>query len=132
MGPDTRQRGLRFRLLFVPLLLPSLAVAQTGTVTGKVTDAAGGAPLEAARVVLAGTTRIATTNREGVYLFRAVAPGTYQLRALALGYRPVTDTVSVTEGAAATADFAMNAAPVQLDEIVATATGEQRKLEIGN
>ena len=133
MSPDARQRGLRFRLLFVPLLvLPSIVVAQAGTVTGKVSDVAGGAPLEAARVVLAGTTRIETTNREGVYTFHAVAPGTYVIRALAVGYRPVTDTVVVGQGESVTANLVMTAAPVQLDEIVATATGEQRKLEIGN
>ena len=37
----------------------------TAPITGKVTDQAGGAPLEAARVVLTGTNRIETTNREG-------------------------------------------------------------------
>ena len=44
----------------------------------------------------------------------------------------MTDSVVVAEGGTATADFTMAAAPVQLDEIVTTATGEQRKLEVGN
>ena len=114
------------------LVLPSVAAAQTGTVTGKVTDAAGGAPLEAARVVLSGTSRIETTDREGRFSFRAVSPGTYPLRVLRVGYRPATDTVTVADGGTATADITMEAAPVQLDEIVTTATGEQRKLEVGN
>jgi TonB-linked SusC/RagA family outer membrane protein len=114
------------------LALPAVAAAQTGTISGKVTDAAGGAPLEAARVVLSGTSRIETTDREGGFTFRAVAPGTYSLRVLRVGYRPVTDTVRVEDGATATAEIAMEAAPVQLDEIVTTATGEQRKLEVGN
>ena len=111
---------------------PSFVAAQTGTISGKVTDEAGGAPLEAARIVLTGTTRIETTNREGIYTFRAVAPGSYQVRALRVGYRPATDSVTVADGGHATADFLMAAAPVQLDEIVTTATGEQRKLEVGN
>ena len=51
---------------------------------------------------------------------------------LRVGYRPATESVTVADGETATADFAMAAAPVQLDEIVSTATGEQRKLEIGN
>ena len=38
----------------------------------------------------------------------------------------------MADGGHATADFVMAAAPVQLDEIVTTATGEQRKLEVGN
>jgi TonB-linked SusC/RagA family outer membrane protein len=133
MASDARQRTRRAPFLaWLLVLAPSVAVAQTGTISGKVTDQAGGAPLEAARVVLAGTSRIETTDREGTYRFRAVAPGTYQLRVLRVGYRPETDTVSVADGESVTADVAMTQAPVQLDEIVTTATGEQRKLEIGN
>jgi TonB-linked SusC/RagA family outer membrane protein len=126
-------------LLHAALLLGSLtffvvtsAAAQAGVITGTVRDTSGGAPLEAARVILTGTTRIETTDREGGYSFRAVAPGSYQIRVLRVGYRPATQTVTIADGETATADFAMAAAPVQLDEIVSTATGEQRKLEIGN
>jgi TonB-linked SusC/RagA family outer membrane protein len=134
MATGIRSRSLLALLLRSALatLLPSIAAAQTGTITGRVTDQAGGAPLEAARVVLSGTTHIETTNREGQFTFRSVAPGSYQLRALRVGYRPETQTASVADGETATVDFAMTAAPVQLDEIVSTATGEQRKLEIGN
>jgi TonB-linked SusC/RagA family outer membrane protein len=134
MASDARQRIRRIRSLawLLVLAIPSFAAAQTGSISGKVTDESGGAPLEAARVVMSGTTRIETTNREGVYTFRAVAPGTYALRVLRVGYRPATDTVAVADGESVTADVAMTAAPVQLDEIVTTATGEQRKLEIGN
>ena len=42
---------------------------------GVVTDQATGGPLEAARVILIGPDRIETTNREGRYQFRNVAPG---------------------------------------------------------
>jgi carboxypeptidase family protein/TonB-dependent receptor-like protein len=134
MASDARQRVRRspFLAWLLVLAVPSLAAAQTGTITGKVTDESGGAPLEAARVVLSGTTRIETTNREGVYTFRAVSPGSYQLRVLRVGYRPTLDTVRVADGETTTADVAMTAAPVQLEEIVTTVTGEQRKLEIGN
>ncbi|HET7426803.1 MAG TPA: carboxypeptidase regulatory-like domain-containing protein, partial [Gemmatimonadales bacterium] len=135
MATDARQRARRRILVcswLFTLTLAPLVAAQTATVTGRVTDEAGGAPLEAARVVLSGTTRIETTDREGRYTFRGVAPGSYQIRALRVGYRPATQSLTVGEGETVTADFAMAAAPVQLDEIVSTATGEQRKLEIGN
>lgn len=118
-------------LCTLALAAPSGLAAQTGSITGKVTDEAGGAPLEAARIIITGTNRIETSGREGQYTFRNVSPGTYQLRVLRLGYRPDTGSVTVTD-AAATLDFAMEPAPVQLDEVVSTATGEQRKLEVGN
>src|SRR6185312_12597480 len=102
-------------------------LAQNGTISGKVTDQATGQGLEAARVILTGTNLIETTNREGEYTFRTVAPGTYQVRTLRLGYRPVSQPATVGAGEAVALDFAMTPAPVQLDEIVSTATGEQRK-----
>jgi TonB-linked SusC/RagA family outer membrane protein len=114
------------------LAMTSLAEAQQSSVTGVVTDGATGQPLEAARVLLTGPNRIEATNQEGRYLFRNVAPGSYAVRVLRLGYRPATDSASVAPGEAVTLDFTLTPAPVQLDEIVTTATGEQRKLEVGN
>src|SRR5215212_5450878 len=101
MATDARQRAPRRILVLSCLLsltLVSLAAAQTGTVTGKVTDESGGAALEAARVVLSGTTRIETTDREGGYTFRAVAPGTYSIRVLRVGYRPAAQSLTVGDG----------------------------------
>ena len=134
MATGIRQRSAGAALLVCAIAwaAPPSVRAQAGSITGKVTDASGGAPLEAARVLLTGSNRIETTGREGQYTFRTLAPGTYQLRVLRVGYRPDTGTVAVAGGQAATLDFAMEAAPVQLDEVVSTATGEQRKLEVGN
>ena len=114
------------------LATASLAEAQQSSVGGVVTDEATGQPLEAARVLLTGPNRIEATNQEGRYLFRNVAPGSYAVRVLRLGYRPATDSANVAPGEEVTLDFALTGAPVQLDEIVTTATGEQRKLEVGN
>jgi len=125
-------------LLGAGLLLAGLAIsappalAQQGAVGGVVTDAATGDPLEAARVILTGPNRIETTNREGRFMFRNVGPGQYQVRVLRLGYGPVTDTAVVAPSETVALEIAMTPAPVQLDEIVTTATGEQRKLEVAN
>jgi TonB-linked SusC/RagA family outer membrane protein len=108
------------------------AMAQQGTLTGTVTDRATGDPLENARVVVIGPNRIEVTGQDGRYTFRGVAAGTHSVRVLRLGYSPVTDTVAVTTGEMVNLDFALAPAPVQLDEIVTTATGQQSRLEIGN
>ena len=128
----------RWRLRAGPLVCALMATAaataaaQQSSITGVVTDEATGQPLEAARVVLTGLDRIVGTNQEGRYLFRNVAPGSYAVRVLRLGYRPTTDSASVAPAEEVTLDFTLTPAPVQLDEIVTTATGEQRKLEVGN
>jgi len=110
----------------------SIAEAQQASIGGVVTDLATGQALEAARVILIEPNRIVGTNQEGRYQFGNVAPGSYGVRVLRLGYAPVTDSANVAPGEAVTLDFALTPAPVQLDEIVTTATGEQRKLEVGN
>ncbi len=126
--------GIRVHLLLGALLAGvSLNLhAQQGSIAGKVSDAATGQPLEAARVVLAGPNRVETTGQDGQYTFRGVAPGRYVLRVLRLGYQPMGDTVQVAAGEVVAQNFAMSLSPVQLDELVTTATGQQSRLEIGN
>jgi TonB-linked SusC/RagA family outer membrane protein len=106
--------------------------AQAGRIGGIVTDRSNGASIEDARVQLIGTSLIETTNREGRFLFRSVAPGTYQVRVLYVGYLSETKPVTVGASETAAVEFALASVPITLDEIVVTATGEQRKLEVPN
>ena len=114
------------------LLGAPAAEAQQGAIGGQVVDESGGTPLEAARVLLTGTGQIATTNREGRFLFPPVAPGTHQVRVLRVGYKPATQSTTVAAGETAALSFSLAPAVVQLDELVTTATGLQRKLEVAN
>jgi len=111
----------------------AVAQAQTGTITGTVTATgdAGGA-LEGARVTVMGTNNATFTNREGVFTLRNVNPGTVQVQVVRLGFDRATLSVTVVAGTQATLNFQLTASPFTLDEIVTTATGDQRKVEIGN
>jgi TonB-dependent starch-binding outer membrane protein SusC len=127
------------RMLVVPLMLPLLAAvsttgahAQGGTIHGTITDAATSQPLVAAQVFVAGTTLGATTGADGKYTIADVQPGTVDVQVRRIGYGSTSRQIAVTAGQAVTADFALNSAAVSLSEIVVTATGEQRKREIGN
>jgi hypothetical protein len=77
-------------------LLPPL---DAGDISGQVTDAATGLPIEGATVLLAqGNTLIAstTTNAQGVYAFQDVAFGYYVVAADATGYsRSIADNVAL-------------------------------------
>lgn len=109
-----------------------VAEAQTGSITGKVTGGGDAGALEGSRVVVLGTNIATVTNREGVYTLRGVAAGTVQVRVIRLGYDQMTKSVTVSAGQAANLDFVLVSSPFTLDEIVTTATGDQRKAEIGN
>lgn len=76
-------------ILILFLLTAGACLAQTGSVTGKVTES-GGKPLEAATVTLyklpdSALVTGTKTGPDGIYLFSAVAPGIYYLEARLIG-----------------------------------------------
>ena len=95
----------------------------TGTVTG---DA--GQPLPGVQVLVVGTRMGAISGDNGRYTINGVSPGSYQVRAQRIGYRPSVQPVTVTSGADATLDFRLEAAPTQLTEqVVVGYTTQQRR-----
>ena len=102
------------------------------TITGHVTATGSNEPLGEGRVMLVGTSIAATTNSDGRYTLRGVPSGTVEVRVIRVGYTEQKKAVTVTAGGATTLDFAMEPAIVKLQEIVTTATGEQRRVELGN
>jgi iron complex outermembrane receptor protein len=69
--------------------MPTVLSAQTpqqGTITGRVTDAPTGQPLANAQIGVIGTNLGAQTNGDGQYTIRSVPAGTFQVRALRVGY----------------------------------------------
>ena len=116
---------------FVLLLAASAALAQ-GTVTGRVTAKDSGEPLPESRIAIVGTSLIASTGPDGRYTVRNVPTGSWVVRVLRVGYQEQKKSVTMTMGQDATIDFAMERTVVQLTEVVTTATGEQRRVELGN
>src|SRR5688572_4113063 len=106
--------------------------ARQSTITGRVTDVVSGAPVEAAQVRVLGTNLGAVADAEGRYTIRGVPAGTHELRALRVGYAEQKRAVTVDAGAATTADFTMRAVSIQLAPVVTTATGQERRVEVGN
>jgi TonB-linked SusC/RagA family outer membrane protein len=125
-----------FRRSLVPvagaLALCAAQAAAQGSITGRVSAKETGTPLPETRVLVVGTSLVASTGADGRYTFRVVPAGTWDVRVLRVGYEEQKQSVTVTNGASATADFAMTTAIVKLSEIVTTATGDQRRVELGN
>jgi hypothetical protein len=75
--------------LFLSLLsLPCRAQNQTGSVGGQVTDPSGAALVGATVLLttLSGGSMDTATNKEGVYEFKNLPPGTYEIKAVAAGF----------------------------------------------
>ena len=114
------------------LVLPSRALfAQTGTITGKVTDAASSQAIADARVIVRGTTLEVLTNRDGEFRLVAVRAGSAVVGVFRLGFKATTDTVRVTAGQTATLTVQMTASTVNLSQIVVTGTAgnQERKAQ---
>lgn len=126
------KRLREFTLSLVALALATAPVlAQTGTVTGTVQDASG-RPLAGAQVSIEGTTIGGLSSDAGRYLLNNVPVGNHDITVVMLGYTGMTESVSVQAGETAVRDFVLQLTALSMDEIVVTATGEQRRREIGN
>ena len=107
---------LALALLFVPITL-----AQTGKISGVITDASTGETIPGASVVIDGTQQGAATQTDGFYFINNVRPGTYTLRVSFVGYvAEVIENVRVSTGLTTTIDAQLREEAVGLDEIVVT------------
>jgi TonB-dependent starch-binding outer membrane protein SusC len=111
-------------LAMLPAALPASLPAQaaTGVVRGRVTDAATNQPLPGVTVAVDGTQLGALTSDRGEYSIAAVPAGRQTVRVRRLGFAAEARPVDVTAGETTTADFALRAAAVALDEVVVTGT----------
>jgi outer membrane cobalamin receptor len=113
------------------LMGPTSAAAQ-GQVTGLVTAATTGQPLNGAQVSIEGTQIGGLTNVNGRYLLTRVPPGVYTISVINVGYQTVSQEVTVTAGDPTVADFRMEVSAINLDAIVVTGTaGEVERRKIG-
>ena len=83
--------------------IPAHAQAQTGTISGTVVDSASRKPLVGVSISV-GDRRI-RTGYDGTFSLSGVPAGDRVLRAVILGYRPVTRNITVATGATSRTDF---------------------------
>lgn len=116
------------RALVVLLASALPAAAQTGRITGQVTDAAK-QPLGGAQVMVVGTALGAETGNDGKYMVTGIPSGTYTVRVQRIGHKPTSTTgVSVASGAATRADFSLESTPVTLGGVVVSASRRVEKI----
>jgi TonB-dependent starch-binding outer membrane protein SusC len=107
--------------------------ADAGTIGGRVTERGTGTPVPAAQVFVVGTGFGGTTDDAGAYRITGVPAGVVQVRVRRVGYESLTQSVTVSAGAVATADFAVGRAAAVLSQVTVTATGgAQQAREQGN
>jgi TonB-linked SusC/RagA family outer membrane protein len=108
------------------------AQGNSGTISGKVTDAVSGAPLAGTSVRVGATQLGAQTADDGQYTIRGVPAGTVQLQINRIGYEAKKVSVTVTAGGTTTSNITLSQAAFTLSDVVVTVTGAQKKAEISN
>lgn len=106
-------------------VLPGAIGAQSsdGALSGTVTDAATGRPVEGAVVLVSRTLLSGRTDPLGHFLVPAIPVGQYTVRVLAIGFGEDSATgVTVAPGTGSAISFSLQPAPVGLADVVVTAT----------
>ncbi len=98
--------------------------AQTGKISGRVTDGTTGEPLPFVNIIIEGTTQGAASDIDGYYSIIGVRPETYNVKASAIGYNSQTvNGVRVSIDLTTEVNFQLSETSVQLkEEVVVTAT----------
>lgn len=116
----------------VIVVRPSESVSGLGIITGVVRDAVTKKPITGATITLDGAKSGIVSDANGAFKIPGVTPGTHRVTVRLLGYQAFTSVVTVINDGTASVDASLAAATIRLDEVVTTATGEQRRVEVGN
>ena len=101
----------------------AVAQAGTGTVTGIIRDAETGVPVEGASVQVRGTLLTTVSNAQGQFILSGVPTAPHTLRYIAIGYAADSmPGLAVKAGESRTLDLVMHRTPLDLQEIVVTAS----------
>ena len=117
-------------ILFTALLAVTVPVqAQQGSISGQVTDQDTGQLLTQAQIqVLGGGTSDGTLSDAQGNFTLSMAPGSYSIVAVLLGYETERiDGISVSAGAAAEIDIAMTSTALALDPVTVTVSRGQEE-----
>ncbi len=107
--------------IFFFLLFSHTLLAQTGKISGFVTDTEG-EPLPGVNVIIQGTTQGTSTEVDGYYQILNIKPGTYTIRASFVGFTPVViEEVDVNINLTTEVDIEMSEETFEGEEVVVVA-----------
>lgn len=111
------------RVAALLVIMSSNAKAQSGTISGTVTEQLTSTPIPQANVVVQGLNVGGVTDAQGRYTISKVPVGTRTVVVRRLGYVAGQAQITTTDAVTVTANFALARAAVQLDEMVAIGYG---------
>lgn len=111
-----------FLLLFTLLIFPALLFAQSGKISGIVTDRETGEALPGANVILVGTSMGATSDLNGEFIILHVPVGTYAVQTRYIGYTDVTvENIIVNSGLTTRQNFQLPSEALEVGSVTIVA-----------
>jgi hypothetical protein len=105
-------------ILFLLLLLPAMALAQSGKLRGQITDQETGEALIGANIIIVGTSFGAATDVNGEYIILNLQPGVYEVKCSYIGYQAKTiSNVRINADLTTGLDFQLAAEGVQVGTV---------------
>ncbi len=111
------------------LTLSNQLVAQTGTITGRITDAGNGEPLIGANVIIKGTSMGAASDIDGHYTILNVPVGPVTIKATYIGFEDQTQAVTLTLGETLVINIGLEREAIQMQTYVVTASRRRERVE---
>ena len=111
---------LKYLILFIAFMLVSYsAIAQNGTLQGRVLDKTTNEPLPFANIVIDGTTIGAVSDIDGNFIFTGLNPGFIRLKASSVGHiSTLSADIQVTNAKKVYIEILLETSSTQLDEVV--------------
>ncbi len=116
------------------MIRPVVATArsnQSGAVTGRVIDSVTRKGIPEVTVSIAGASKTVLTGDNGTYVIHPIAVGEHVIAVKLLGYKTQTRSIKVGNDTSRV-NFVLAPMATTLSGVVTTATGLQRKVEVGN
>ncbi len=110
----------------------TVSAKREGQVIGRVIDSATKEGLTGVTIQIQGINKDAVSDRQGSFVVRNVPVGKYILNAKAVGYQTQSVSIVVESVVDTKLSITLRQATTTLSEVVTTATGQQRRVEIAN
>lgn len=112
-------------ILVIILLIIPAARAQTGNITGKVTDGSG--PIPSVNILVANTGIGTVTDEDGKYYLKGIPAGSQTIRYSSVGYKTETREVNIRADRTIEIDIVLEQTVIEVGEVKVTGIKKQEQ-----
>ena len=129
MGLFVILRGLMKLYSSIFLIVFTNLLAQSGEVSGRVTNSTDESPLIGANVILEGTSLGAATDGEGRYEIKGLDAGEYVITVSYIGFRNLKERITLESGQRIIKDLVLQPEAIEMETYVVTASRRRERVE---